>query len=194
MRWFLHPLVVAFAVLAPGHALACACCTDPGQRLVGAEAIDAYAQGLLDQLSFGSEALLFTGNASPEDITPITATSDRFTLVVGRDGARWVLTFKDEAGAESTLKFSTPAKVSRFEVDPRDSAEAPPNGPGLYKEWRITAKARGSGMFKSAADPLATLIIHGRGNSCTDASQFTAWTIVLQSGTEAATFFGLLQP
>lgn len=194
MRWFANSLVVAFAVLAPGQALACACCTDSGQRFVETGAIDEYARGLLDQLSFGSEALLFTGNAAPEELTPIAATSDRFALAVLRDGAEWTFTFKDEAGASSALKFSTPAKVSRFEVDPRDSAEAPPNGPNLYKEWKITAKASGSGMFKNVADPLATLIIHGHGNSCTDSSQFTAWTIVLQSGAEYATFFGKLQP
>jgi hypothetical protein len=194
MHRFGRALVVAFALLAPGQALACACCTDVGQRFHETGAIDEYAQGLLDQLSFASEALLFTGNASPEEVTPIAATSDRFALAVVRDGPKWTFTFKDEGGATSALKFSTPAKVTRFEVDPRDSNEAPPNGPGLYKEWKITAKASGSGMFKNVADPLATLIIHGRGNSCTDVTQFTAWTIVLQSGAEYATFFGRLQP
>lgn len=194
MRWLPLPLIFALAAVAPGRALACACCTDPGQRLVGSDAIDAYARGVLDQLSFGSEARLFTGNASPGDIKPVTATSDRFTLAVTRDGAAWTFTFKDAAGAESVLSFSAPAKVSKFEVDPRETAEPPPNGPTLYKEWRITAKATGRGIFKAAGDPLATLIIHGRGNSCTDVSQFTAWTIVLQSGAETATFFGALQP
>jgi hypothetical protein len=194
MHRFGRALVVAFALLAPGQALACACCTDVGQRYHETGAIDEYVQGLLDQLSFAGEALLFTGNASPEEVTPIAATSDRFALAVTRDGPKWAFTFKDEGGAVSVLKFSTPPKVTRFEVDPRDSAEAPMNGPNLYKEWKITAKASGTGMFKGVADPLATLIIHGHGNSCTDSSQFTAWTIVLQSGDEYATFFGTLQP
>jgi hypothetical protein len=93
------------------------------------------------------------------------------------------------------LTFEVPATVTKFEVDPRDSDDAA-NGhaPVLYKEWRLTAAARGTGMFKGATggDQQATLILHGRGNSCTDASQFNAWTLVLHGSKATATLFGTL--
>jgi hypothetical protein len=187
-------VIIALAAIAPGAALACACCTDPGQRHVGSQAIDAYAQGVFDELKFAEEASLYTGNAEAHDIKPISARSDRFKLAVARDGAAWAFTFKDDAGAESTLTFVTPAKVAIFAIDPRDETSPPPNGPSLYKEWKISAKAKGQGMFGAARHPITTLIIHGRGNSCTDATQFTAWTLVVESGGAAATFFGALLP
>jgi hypothetical protein len=51
-------------------------------------------------------------------------------------------------------------------------------------------------MFKgvTGGDQRATLILHGRGNSCTDASQFNAWTLVLHGPKGTSTLFGTLLP
>jgi hypothetical protein len=41
----------------------------------------------------------------------------------------------------------------------------------------------------------ATLILQGRGNSCTDAGQFNAWTLVLHGPKQTISLFGnLLAP
>jgi hypothetical protein len=49
-------------------------------------------------------------------------------------------------------------------------------------------------MFKGATggDQRATLILHARGNGCTDASQFDAWTLVLHGAKATNTLFGSL--
>ena len=52
----------------------------------------------------------------------------------------------------------------------------------LYKEWKLTARAAGSGVFSAGLGPSQqlSLILHGRGNSCTNAEQFTHWTLEMQ--------------
>ncbi len=72
----------------------------------------------------------------------------------------------DAAGKTGRIQFATPRAMSRFEVDPRTDA-TPPNGPGLYKEWRLSGPARLSGVAAGAGSfAIATLILHGSGNSC----------------------------
>ncbi len=79
-----------------------------------------------------------------------------------------------------TLLF--PDTISIFEVDPRDP-DAPKNGlgPSLYKEWRLTASFAGTGIFKAGNGGYQrmTLIFHGRGLGCTEASHFNAWSLYI---------------
>ena len=199
-RPFRPPILVlatnVFVLAAAGDAMACACCSNEGQRFVETEAINAYAAGLIGDLKFAGDAKLFTGEADPEYITGVTATSTDFRLDVAKSEDRWIFKFSDEKNS-GELTFKLPRSITRFEVDPREfDAQSQPNGPTLYKEWRLTAKAVGSGLLKGAAsgDQRATLIFHGQGNSCTDASQFTAWTLVLHGSKANVTFFGKLVP
>jgi hypothetical protein len=80
-----------------------------------------------------------------------------------------------------------------FEVDPRN---VPDKGRGLtlYKEWKLSAPAAGSGVFTPGTGPRQslTLIIHGHGNSCTSAIDFTHWTLVMQGPKANYTLFGNL--
>jgi hypothetical protein len=94
------------------------------------------------------------------------------------------------------LTFKLPLSFAKFEVDPRQSDQESGTGPVLYKEWRLTFGPQGTGMFKgvTGGDQRATLILHGRGNSCTDASQFNAWTLVLHGPKGTSTLFGTLLP
>ena len=68
------------AVTASHAVLACACCSNEGQRYVETDKIDAYAKGLLDELRFASAAHLYTGEADVESIKGITAKSTDFQL------------------------------------------------------------------------------------------------------------------
>jgi hypothetical protein len=80
-----------------------------------------------------------------------------------------------------------------FEVDPRN---VPDKGRGLtlYKEWKLSAPAASSGVFTPGTGPRQslTLIIHGHGNSCTSAIDFTHWTLVMQGPKANYTLFGNL--
>jgi hypothetical protein len=194
MRRTLAFAATLLALVAHGEAAkACACCSNDGQRYVGTVKTDAYATGVLADTRFADTAHLYTGEADVADIEGITAKSSTFRLAVTKNVKTWVFDFAQEGGG-GALMFSMPGSVTKFEIDPRNR-EAPGGlGPVLYKEWRLTAKLIGNGMFKGATGRnwQATLILHGRGNSCTDASQFNAWTLVLHGEKFSATLFGNL--
>jgi hypothetical protein len=67
-------------------------------------------------------------------------------------------------------------------------------GPRLYKEWKLSAPAAGSGVFAPGIGPrqTLTLILQGGGNSCTSAIDFSHWTLVMQGPKANYTLFGNL--
>ena len=80
--------------------------------------------------------------------------------------------------------------MSRFEVDPRASTgPVPPNGPSLYKEWRLSRIANVGGKTANA-----TLILHGDGNSCSSSIDFKRWTLIVKGNAIDFTFLGDLIP
>ena len=186
-------LVLSLAALeAPAYG--CACCSNRGQRNVETQKIDAYARGILDEVRFAERALLYAGEGDPQ-VGGLTVASAEFRLTAAKSNAAWVLEFAG-CGSGGKLTFKLPQSFARFEVDPRefDRGDESGTGPVLYKEWCLTFTPQGSGMFKlvTGDDQRATLILHGRGNSCTDASQFNAWTLVLHGHKGTSTLFGTL--
>jgi len=180
------------SIAGSGSALACACCSNEGQRYVETDRRDAYATGLLDELRFASAAHLYTGEADVESIAGIAAKSTDFQLAVTKSEKSWLFDFKEDGGG-GTLALALPDRVTKFEVDPRDTQGGTPGtGPVLYKEWRLAMAPRGTGRFAGATggEQKATLILQGRGNSCTDASQFHAWSLVLHGPKGTITFYG----
>jgi hypothetical protein len=179
---------------SPAHA--CACCSNLAQRSVQTQKVDAFAAGVLADIHFAEAAHLYTGEADLETIGGMAAKSTDFRLSVTKTDASWVLDFEDRGGG-GKLIFKLPPNITRFEIDPREGAnDANGTGPALYKEWRLTTRAVGTDMFKGATggDQRATLILHGRGNSCTDASQFGAWTLLLHGSKATNKLFGSLSP
>ena len=65
---------------------------------------------------------------------------------------RLVLSFRDAAGHTGTLSLTRPATISVFEVDPRNRPDRG-HGPTLYKEWKLSAPAAGSGVFAPGIAP-----------------------------------------
>lgn len=183
--------VCALAGAGPAHA--CACCSNTGQRMVDTKPVDDFAAGILSDAQFAPAAHIYTGEADVETLGGIATKSTDFQLAVTKAAGSWEFHFDDGAGG-GKLNFVLPKTITRFEVDPREPTPEPGTGPVLYKEWRLTTPAVGSGMLKGATggDQRATLILHGRGNSCTDASQFDAWTLVLHGSKATNTLFGSL--
>lgn len=85
-----------------------------------------------------------------------------------------------------------PAKLSVFEIDPRESGTE--SEPTLYKEWKLTSKVESSGVFKIGAGgaQFITLILQGHGNSCTTADDFYHWTLVVEGPRDNYSLFGRL--
>lgn len=197
MLW--HPSLSAFLValclsgFAGTPAFACACCSSDGQRYVGTEKRDGNA--ILPDIAFAADAHLYTGEADVSD-TGLGAEGPDFKLSVAKGQTVWRFTFT-QGDAAGTLDFPLPAEIGRFEVDSRHPSTSPPGtGPMLYKEWQLAGVARGGGVFADAVGSgrKATLILHGHGNSCTDVSQFNAWTLVLSGDKGDTTFYGELIP
>lgn len=180
------------AVGGAGSARACACCSNEGQRFVETEKLDSSAAALLAEINFATAAHLYTGEADVESIAGISAKSSDFQLAVTKGDTSWLFDFKEEGGG-GTLALALPDRVTKFEVDPREPGMGEPGtGPVLFKEWRLTVAPRGTGMFAGATGGAqkATLILQGRGNSCTDAGQFNAWTLVLHGPKGTVTLYG----
>lgn len=182
------------ALAAANAALACACCTNPGQRHVRSAPLDADKRNELAQLRFARAARLFTGEADLEDVKGITTPSSHYDLTAAWENDRPVFAFRDSEARSGTLALARPRMISIFEVDPRDDPGSG-LGPVLYKEWTLTSPAAGSGVFSAGLGPgqELSLILHGRGNSCTSIDQFRHWTLMMQGPKARYTLFGDLQ-
>ena len=182
--------VIALSGASP-PALACACCTNPGQRNVVTVALDSGKRQEIESLRFAGKATLFGGEGDAADIEGITTPSGSYELTAQWLDNRLVLSFRDKLGRTGILSMARPKTVSVFEVDPRDRPDRG-QGPTLYKEWKLSAPAAGSGVFQPGIAPrqVLTLILQGGGNSCTSAIDFSHWTLVMQGPKANYTLFG----
>ena len=117
-------------------------------------------------------------------------------LAVSQGRHRWVFEFRDNERHSGTLTLNIPNSVSIFEVDPRQEKPKAEGGQGprLYKEWKLTGRAVGTGIFSGGvgAGQNITLILQGHGNSCTTADNFTHWTLILYGPKAEYSLFGEL--
>lgn len=196
----IQPIHRMGAVLALAHVLvsglasaaqACACCTSPGQRNVATVTLDSGKRQEIESLRFASKANLFTGEGDVGSIEGIATPAGSYHLTAGWRDGRLVLAFRDAAGRAGTLSLARPDRISVFEVDPRDRPDTG-QGPRLYKEWKLSSPATGSGIFQAGIAPrqTLTLILQGGGNSCSSAGDFTHWTLVMQGPKANYMMFG----
>lgn len=189
-------LAAAFAFAQTGIANACACCTNPGQRYVENTKIDSYRMTVIRELRFGKTAKLQTDARDLSDYKGIANPSESYALTVAQQKDRFVFSFRDEKKNEGSLTLVLPDAIAVFEIDPRNP-DAPDRGTGpvLYKEWRLTVPFVGTGIFKAGNGGYQriTLIFHGRGGGCTDASHFSSWTISVHGPLGNYIFYGDLE-
>jgi hypothetical protein len=175
-----------------GEALACACCSEAGQRLELTENLSPYISEELALLRFAPTAKLITDAGFPDSVKGVANPSDKpYQLKASEIKGELTLTLTDAAGGGTgQIVFPLPKKISRFEVDPGKAETSPGRGPDLYKEWRFEGPVRLSGsVATSAKRGTAKLVLHGHGNSCTSAPDITHWTLAL---TGRGVKFGLM--
>jgi hypothetical protein len=186
--WFF----VAVLLCATRHeALACACCTSVGERFDLVTKLEKYHLEELQKLHFDRIANLFLGEADPDSVRGITKAAAKYELQAVWQTNRLLFSFRDETGQSGDLSFAMPKTIAIFSVDPRSEPEGR-LGPSLYKEWRLTAKAAGGGVFAAglSVEQKLTLVFQGRGNNCTSASDFTHWMLVMDGPKAKYHFFG----
>jgi hypothetical protein len=184
---------LALLARAP-NAGACACCSEPGQRIEGVSPLSSYEKGELGRLRFAKAAKLYLTAAGFDAVNGIRDPASAYEVGVARQGDLWTFTFKDGKNNAGTLAFTLPPKIESFFVDTHDQKQAGAGGPLLYKEWRLAAPVAGTGIFTPgmAGNPTARLILHGRGNACTSVEQLTAWTLVVSGPKADYTLYGSL--
>jgi len=186
----------ALGAATVSQALACACCSSRGQRLVDTVPLSGDVLSELQQMSFAPKAQLFMGEADPTAFEGrVEDTQGRYTVSVSLTAGRMTFHFlDDETKRKGTLAFALPKTLTRFEIDPRSTPDEG-LGPLLYKEWRLTGPATGSGIFAPGMSkgPKMTLIYQGSGRGCTSAADFTDWTLVVHGRNDQYHLFGTLK-
>jgi hypothetical protein len=188
-------LGLALTGVAWNFALACACCTNTGERTDLVMPLNSGHMDEIAKLRFDKTATLFLGEADPESVKGITSPASRYALQVSWIRDRLVFTFGDGSPPAGMLVLTRPRNLTIFATDTR---EAPKSnlGPVLYKEWRLTSMAIGTGNFVPGAGPgqTLTLVLQGRGNNCTSSIDFTHWMLKMWGPKAKYHFFGSLQP
>jgi hypothetical protein len=195
LRTFLPLVAIALAAMPTAPAGACACCSNTAQRRVEVIKIDATIAAELEKMKFKRAAKLALGEGYHDAINGLNDPSEDFTVEVSRLKDRITFSLRDQKGRSGRLSLLQPTTISIFEVDPRDQPDTGA-GPPLYKEWKLTTNVAGDGIFRSSVGPKRriTLVLHGRGNSCTSADDFKFWTLLVHApGTQTYTFYGDLQ-
>ena len=111
---------------------------------------------------------------------------------VAQETGRWTFTFRDKAGRAGTLAMAIPETVAIFSVDPRLDEREGTTGPALYKEWKLTSNAAGTGIFAPGVGKgqSITLILQAHGNNCTSADMASHWTLVVHGPKAEYHLFG----
>jgi hypothetical protein len=183
---FAFGLAAALALVVPREgALACACCTEPGQRLEIVTPIDSYLRDELQSIAIASTARLYTDAGFPETVEGVESPSDAgYSIDMRLSEGSLVLSLSDADGNSGSIELLLPGEMYRFEVDPREGAPLEGGaGPTLYKEWKLEGEATLTGVFAAGGRRAnAVLVLQGRGKGCTTAADFTHWTLGI-SGT-----------
>jgi len=147
----------------------------------------------LTHLRFAGTAKLFTDAGFPDTIKGVVEpTTEAYGLKAAITGGGLTLTLTSPHKKSGQIVLPLLARLTRFEVDTRETRPRP-NGPPLYKEWRLAGAVTLGGILAAAnTHARATLILHGRGNSCTSATDFTHWTVAVTGTDTQLTLLGEL--
>lgn len=193
-RTLLWAALAACVLLAPGRALACACCSNAGDYRIGFARPSDYELSIMRQVRFGGTAQLYLTEADVEEsAVGLAHRAEGYALRGSLAGGAWRLEFRDGKQA-STLSLRLPAKMLSYAADIRDGRTSPGGGPLLYKEWRFEGRAAGTGFFRAglASPAKYLLVLQGRGGGCQDAGDFTHWRLSVRGGKADYAFYGQL--
>ena len=194
MRQWRKAVTALVLTALPVQSLACACCSDPGQRFSGMMPMEDYERAIFEAVVFDGTAHLYSTACGYECVRGIAEPEDVYRVNVTRDDWRWNLDLTgEESGAEGRLSFTLPDELFSFTVDP--SPDADHHTPVLYKERRITVALSTSGAFAPAmaeGAPTAVFILHGQGNACPSDADYTNWTLQVSGPGADFTLFGKL--
>jgi hypothetical protein len=190
----LFALLAAPAPRASEASFFCACCAEPGEWFENTGKMESHEAAELRNIKFDATAKLYLTAAGYEGTKGLPAQYDSFKLSdsFGRALAL-TLVFTGERGETGSLVLQLPQVATTFGADLRDHPEGSA-GPILYKEWRFTGTARGTGMFRKSVAPGTKfrLIFQGRGNNCLSSTDFKHWRLDITGPRADYAFYGAL--
>ncbi|HKQ52057.1 MAG TPA: hypothetical protein VJT74_06800 [Pyrinomonadaceae bacterium] len=177
------------------RTLFCACCAEPGEWYEHTGKLESYEVTELRDVKFDAVAKLYTTAAGFEGMKGLPAQYESFQLsdTFGR-ALNLTLTFKGERNETGSLVLRLPQVATSFGADLHDYPEGSA-GPILYKEWRFSGSARGSGMFRRSVVPGTKfrLVLQGRGNNCLSSTDFKNWRLDITGPRADYAFYGALK-
>jgi hypothetical protein len=185
-------LLLTFLFLLPTSALACACCAEPGVWHEYNGALEEYEVGVLQEIRMGRRADLYeTAAGLEEDAKGIEVADYNYTFSFLPSNKQLELTFRNAKGRTGKLTLIVPKTYTDFKVDMQEQKNVP-NGPVLYKEWRLAGDIKGTGIFAKGLAEGGTyhLVLQARGNGCDSADQFRHWVLQVRGPKAYYAFYG----
>jgi hypothetical protein len=200
-------VLVAFGLIFPSNAFACACCAEPGTYVLRTGKPESFELDILNEIKFDKDAGLYMTDAGFDLIKGLkeiekdmeseswTASPFDFELTNSFAAKTWKFNFKTPTGKTGVLTLPMPAQMVQYKVDIHDGKTIGAGGPMLYKEWRFKGNvSSGTGIFKSSIVRPTTyfLVLQGRGNVCDSAENFTDWRLEINGKNADYAFIGSL--
>jgi len=188
-------------------AFACACCSETGEYHIWTGKPDKYNVDLVSEMKFDQAAYLYMNEAGFDMMKGLdsiakayesdswVASPEYFSLTNAFAAKTWKFNFKTKDGKNGVLTLPMPLQMVQFKADIHDGKTSGGGGPLLYKEWRFKGNVQsGSGFFQAGiVKPTSYfLVLQGRGNSCDNAEDFTAWRLEIDGRKAKYAFFGKL--
>lgn len=178
-------MLLALLITTSIPALACACCSQTGQRYETTNKIEEIEQEILQAIKFGPIAKLFSRADDAIGLIDMSLRDDEtlseFDIL--STFSPNLLTFRlSHAGKDrGTIRFPQPQHISKFLVDIHDGKTSKDmHGPALYKEWRLNGTATLSGLaIKGTHKAKVRLVLQGRGIACPTVEDFSHWSIAV---------------
>lgn len=188
-------LLLAALFLSPVAAMACACCSNEGEWSEYSGELDEYPRSILQEIKLGPRAELYASEAGDEeDSKGIEVIGYEYFVSLLPGAKQWELTFRNAKGKTGKLTLIIPTTYISYRVDTRERKPMP-NGPILYKEWRLSGEVKGTGIFQKglAEGGQFRLILQGRGNNCDNTEDFRNWVLFIQGPQADYSFNGKMR-
>ena len=178
-------------VMQINEAVACACCSDPGDRIEGNEPLANYTRDVLLDVRLAPTAKLYADAGFPDSVKGLRKPQDgAYRVTWNTADNRLLLAATDPSQAIGTISFPWPRRLFNLAFDPRKGPERL-IGPVLHREWRLDGDATLTGIFAAKHKRAkAQLILQGEGNRCVNASDFKTWSLSLKGRDVAVKLLG----
>lgn len=186
MRYPIASLSFSLTALLPQAALACACCTDPGERFEHDVAMGEWEAAEIAQVTPTSPARLYLSACGFDCVHGIAGPQAEYDVGFEVDANGVTLALGDGRGPRGTLVFPWPESYTWFGTDTGLTGK----GGDIYTELRFRGAVAGTGDFAQERAQEAELVLSGFGNRCITVRSFEGWILSVSGADTEYRLFG----